>query len=100
MPARQPAAPWVLRAYAKHRHKYSAQVSLRGSGGWEAHNFLFAPAEHVGGRHKRYFHIFLGAANQVPAAIQVELMFNVLAMTLNSFYTQIQRLRDLGVAKP
>ena len=51
------------------------------------------------GRHESYFHVFLGAGNQVPAATQVELVFNVLAMALDGFDTQVKRMRDLGVPK-
>ena len=73
-----------------------AQLSL---GGGEADDFLFAAAGDVRRRHEGYFHVFLGAGYQVAAATQVELVFNVLAMALDGFDTQVERTRDLGVAE-
>jgi hypothetical protein len=60
---------------------------------------LFAAAADALRRHESYFHVFLGAGNQVLAATQVELVFNVLAMALDGFDTQVKRMRDLGVPK-
>ena len=62
-------------------------------------DFLFAAAGDVRRRHESYFHVFLGAGHQIPAATQVELVFDVLAMALDGFDTQVERIRDLGVAK-
>lgn len=69
------------------------------SRGRETDDFLFAAAGDVRGRHESDFHVFLGAGHQIAAATQVELVFNVLAMALDGFDTQIERLRDLGVPK-
>ena len=66
----------------------------------EVDDFLFASTKDVGRRDKSYFYVFLGAGNQVAAATQVELMFNILAMALDRFDTQVKRTRDLAVAKP
>src|SRR5215831_14937776 len=70
------------------------------SGGGEADDFLFAAAENVRRRDESDFRVFPGAGHQVAAATQVELVFDVLAMALDGFDTQTQRMRDLGVAKP
>jgi hypothetical protein len=48
-------------------------------------DFLFAAAGDVRRRHESYFHVFLGAGYQMPAATQVELVFNVLAMAWAAF---------------
>ena len=63
-------------------------------------DFLFAAAGDVRRRHESYFHVFLGTRYQIAAATQVELVFNVLAMALDRFDTQIERMRDLGIPKP
>ena len=56
--------------------------SLRGG---EMDNFLFAAAEDVGGRHESDFHVFFGASQQIAAATQVELVFDVLGDGFRSF---------------
>jgi hypothetical protein len=73
-----------------------AQLSLSGG---EADDFLFDAAGDVRRRDESYFHVFFGAGHKVAAATQVELMFDVLAMALDGFDTQVERIRDLGVAK-
>ena len=62
-------------------------------------DFLFAAADDVRRRDEGDFHVFFGALNQVTAATQVKLVFDVLAMALDRFYTQVQRMRYLAVAK-
>ena len=62
-------------------------------------DFLLAAAGDVRRRHESDFHVFLGARHQIAAATQVELVFNVLAMALDRFDTQVERMCDLGVAK-
>ena len=69
------------------------------SGGGETDDFLFAAADDVRRRDKSYLHVFFRADNQIAAATQVELVFDVLAMALDGFYTQVERVRDLAVAK-
>ena len=68
-------------------------------GGRETDDFLFAAAGDVRRRHECDFHVFLGARHQIAAATQVKLVFDVLAMALDGFDTQVERIRDLGVAK-
>ena len=77
----------------------SADESNSRSRGGETDDFLFAAAGDVRRRHESYFHVFLGAGYQIAAATQVELVFDVLAMALDGFDTQVERLRDLGVPK-
>ena len=60
------------------------------SGGGEADDFLFAAAENVRRRDESDFRVFPDAGHQVAAATQVELVFNVLAMALDRFDTQVQ----------
>ena len=79
------------------RDRHDACVPSRGG---EADDFLFAADEDVRRRHESDFHVFLSAGHQIAAATQVELVFDVLAMALDGFDTQIQRMRDLAVAKP
>ena len=69
------------------------------SGGGETDDFLFAAADYVCRRHESDFHVFFGAGYQVAAAIQVELVFDVLAMALDGFNAQVERTRDLSVAE-
>ena len=52
-------------------------------------DFLFAAGGDVRRRHESYFHVFLGAGYQIAAATQVELVFNVLAMALDGFDTEV-----------
>src|SRR5262245_30484514 len=66
----------------------------------ETDDLLFGLAGDIRRRHESDFHVFLGAGHQVPTTTQVELVFDVLAMALDSSYAQIKRLRDLAVAKP
>jgi hypothetical protein len=71
------------------------------SGGVETHHFLFANCRQrlfLRG-HKRFLHILRGALNQVPAAIQTELVFDVFTMALDRFHAQIQRMSDLSCAE-
>jgi hypothetical protein len=68
-------------------------------GGGETDDFLFAAAGNVRRWHESDFHVFLGAGYQIPAATQVEFVFDVLAMALDGFDTQVERMRDLGVPK-
>ena len=67
--------------------------------GRETDDFLFAAADDVSGRDEGDFHVFLGARHQVAAATQVEFVFDVFAMALDGFDTQVQRTRDLAVAE-
>ena len=60
------------------------------SRGRETDDFLFAAAGDVRGRHESDFHVFLGAGHQIAAATQVELVFNIFAMALNRFYTEMK----------
>src|SRR5437867_2590183 len=69
------------------------------SGGRETNDLLFASADDVRRRQESHLHIFLGAGYQVAAATEVELVFDVLAMALDGFDTQVERMRDLLVAK-
>ncbi len=69
------------------------------SRGRETDDFLFAAAGDVRGRHESDFHVFLGASQQIAAATQVELVFDVLAMAFDRFDTQVKRMRDLAVSK-
>jgi hypothetical protein len=69
------------------------------SGPGETDDFLFAAADDALRRHESDFHVFLGARHQIAAATQVALVLNVLAMTLDRFDTQVERMHDLAVAK-
>src|SRR6516162_8306055 len=69
------------------------------SGGGETDDFLFAADDYVCRRHESDFHVFPGAGHQISAATQVELVFDVLAMALDRFHAQVQRMRDLAVAE-
>jgi hypothetical protein len=63
----------------------------------ETDDFLFTAADDVRRRHKGYSHVFFGAGYKVAAATEVEFVFNVLAMALDGFDTQVERMRDLAV---
>ena len=62
-------------------------------------DFLFAAADDVRRRDEGDFHVFLGARHEVAAATQIKLVFDVLAVALDRFYTQVERRRDLAVAE-
>jgi hypothetical protein len=59
------------------------------SGGREAKDLVFALKAKcdLRRRQKHFLHVFGSALNQVPAATQIELVFNILAMALDGFYT-------------
>ena len=60
-----------------------------GLGGGETDHLLFAFAKYACRRQKSYLYIFRGQLNQIPAAFDTELVFNILAMGLDGFYTQV-----------
>ena len=67
--------------------------------GGEADNLPFASADDVRRRHESHLDVFPGAGDQITAATQVELVFDVFPMALDGFYTQVKRVRDLAVSK-
>ena len=60
--------------------------------GGEADHLLFAPdgERALYRRQKSFLDVFLGAGNKIAAATQVEFVFDIFAMALDRFYTEMK----------
>jgi hypothetical protein len=76
---------------ARRNDQHPSRVCSPSRGG-EANDLLFACDGECAfrRRQKSFLDVFLGARNQIAAATQVDLVFNIFAMALNGLYTEMK----------